>query len=130
MLGKLLTSNRFDKVLKDLVVTSINIQEGIVECELIIHEEIQNTYGTLHGGAIATIVDVVGTMAILTKDPLRAGVSVDLNVTYISAAKANEKIKIIGKVLKTGKRIAFSEVSFYRSSDNTLLATGRHTKAL
>lgn len=130
MLGKLVTSERFDRVLKDLIVTSINITEGTVECELLINEDIQNTYGTLHGGAIATIVDVVGTMAILTKDPLRAGVSIDLNVTYIAAAKANENIKIIGKVLKTGKRLAFSEVSFYRSKDNTLLATGRHTKAL
>ena len=89
----------------------------------------QNAYKTLHGGAICTIVDVVGTLALLSIDPTKAGVSVDLNCNFISAAKAGEEIIIEGKVLKSGRRLGFTQVDLKRK-DGSLIATGRHTKAL
>ncbi len=106
LLGRLVSSDRFDRVLDGLTVTAIDTGAGTVECELKVGQAVQNSYGTLHGGAIATIVDVVGTMALLTKDPLRAGVSVDLNVTYMAAAKAEEKVIVRGRALKTGKKVS------------------------
>ena len=45
-----------------------------------------NGYGALHGGAISTIVDVVGTLALLSKDPSRAGVSIEMNQSFCAAA--------------------------------------------
>ena len=48
-------------------------------------------------GAIATLIDVVGTLALLTKDPKRAGVSVEMNISYMSAAKANQVVKMEGR---------------------------------
>ncbi len=111
MLGRLLTSDRYDRTLEGLNVVQIDISNGVVECELPIDVRHANTYGSLHGGCSATIVDVVGTMALLTKDPLRPGVSVDLNVTYLAAAKLGETVRIVGKVLKSGKRLGFTEVS-------------------
>lgn len=129
MLGTLVTSEKFDRTLNGLTVTGIDTTAGTVTCELVVDTGLQNTYGTLHGGAIATIVDVVGTMALLAKDHLRAGVSVEMNISYLAAAKAGEKVLIHGRVLKTGKRLGFSEVTITRQ-DGTLLATGRHTKAL
>ena len=47
--------------------------DGAVQCELKVTEQLANSYGTLHGGAISTIVDVLGTMALLTRDHTRAG---------------------------------------------------------
>lgn len=52
--------------------------DGAVQCELKVTEQLANSYGTLHGGAISTIVDVLGTMALLTRDHTRAGVSVEV----------------------------------------------------
>jgi acyl-coenzyme A thioesterase 13 len=129
ILGLFLSSGtRFDRCLEGMRVTAI--RQGHVTAELEVTDALQNSYATLHGGAIATIVDVVGTMALLTMDPLRAGVSVDLNVTYLAAAKAGESIVAHGTVLKTGKKLGFAQVDIRRKADGKLLATGRHTKAL
>lgn len=129
MLGVFMnTGKRFDRTLDGMKVTRIG--DGYVECELLVTEAVQNSYSTLHGGATCTLVDVVGTMAALTRDPMRAGVSVDINVSFASAAKAGDTVRCEGRVLKQGKRLAFTQVDIYRKSDNTLIATGRHTKAL
>jgi len=67
-------------------------------------------------------------MAFLTIDPLRPGVSVDINCSFTTAAKVGETVKIEGKVLKLGKNLGFSQVDI--SKDGKLVASGRHTKAL
>ena len=71
----------------------------------------------------------MGTLALLSLDQTRPGVSVELNSSFIAAAKADEKIKVVGTVLKTGKRLGFTQVDIF-GSDGRLCATGRHTKAL
>lgn len=132
LLGPFLTSTtKFDRTLVGLTVDSIS--QGGVVCSMDVNPGIQNTYGTLHGGAVCTLVDVVGTMALLTTDPTRAGVSVDLNVNFLSAAPGGARIVVEGRVLKTGKRLGFTQVDiFVIKLDGTrvLAATGRHTKAL
>ena len=93
-----------------------------------IDKPLENAYNTLHGGAICTIVDVVGTMAILSLDVTKPGVSVDLNVSFVSAAKSGERVVIKGTCHKLGRKLGFTEVRI-ESEDGTLVATGRHTKA-
>ena len=93
-----------------------------------IDKPLENAYNTLHGGAICTIVDVVGTMAILSLDVTKPGVSVDLNVSFVSAAKSGETVVIKGTCHKLGRKLGFTEVRI-ESEDGTLVATGRHTKA-
>ena len=58
--------------------SSKSIAAGLpeVQCTLTVGPSLQNSRGTLHGGAAATLVDVLGTMALLTKDPQRPGASV------------------------------------------------------
>ena len=129
LLGKFVSNeSKFDRVLHGLNV--IRVSNGEVEATLEVTEGLQNSYGGLHGGATCTLVDVVGTMALISTDPTRAGVSVDLSVSFTNAAKKGETIRLVGRVLKTGKRLGFTEVQIYRVSDGALVATGRHTKAL
>lgn len=40
--------------------------------------------GTLHGGLIATLVDNISTVALLLSERGAPGVSVDMNITYVS----------------------------------------------
>jgi acyl-coenzyme A thioesterase 13 len=130
LLGTFLTSgSRFDRVLEGLVITSIG--SGKATCELTVGEPHTNSYGTLHGGCIATIVDIVGTMAAMSIDPLRPGVSVDMSQTFLSPAKQGSRLLIQGSCLRSGRRLAFTEVSIsLLEAPHTLVATGRHTKAL
>jgi acyl-coenzyme A thioesterase 13 len=131
MLGMFVTTGlKFDRVLEGMEVTRVDSKAGEVECVLAVTDKLGNAYGTLHGGVITTLVDVVGTMALLSVDPLRAGVSVELSTSFVSAAKVGESVRVVGKVVKTGKSLGFTQVDIFRTSDGKPVATGRHTKFL
>lgn len=127
LLGTFRATDRFDRVLESMSIVSM--EAGRVEAEVEVVEGLLNAFGTLHGGATCTLIDVVGTLALLSLDTSRPGISVELNSTFISAAKAGERIKVVATVLKTGKRLGFTQVEIY-GADGRLCATGRHTKAL
>eukprot|EP00037_Helgoeca_nana_P007762 m.70349 g.70349 ORF g.70349 m.70349 type:complete len:196 (-) comp18501_c0_seq3:1409-1996(-) len=88
-----------------------------------------NAYSTLHGGAIATLVDVLGTLALLAEDPSKPGVSVEINVSYLSAAKVGTHIVAEGTVLRSGRSLGYTEVRLHDTTTKKLVAIGRHTKA-
>ena len=93
--------------------------------------ELCNNYRTLHGGATSTLVDVVGTLALLGKDPTRPGVSIEMNQSFTSAAKVGDQLRISGTVLRSGKTLGFTEVNIYIADESArLVASGRHTKFL
>jgi hypothetical protein len=50
---------------------------------------IKNTGNFLHGGATATLVDLVGSAVIYTVGAPTTGVSVEINVSYLDAAYAD-----------------------------------------
>lgn len=76
---------------------------------------------------IATLVDAVSTWALLTSEKQTAGVSVDMNISYMKAAKVGEDITIDAKTLKLGNRLAFLTVDI-TNNDGQLIAQGKHTK--
>lgn len=89
--GPFVTSGtRFDTTLKGMECVSLDSDKGNVVCELEVTESLSNAFGTLHGGATSTLVDVAGTMALLALDPTRPGVSVELSTTFLAAAKVGE----------------------------------------
>ncbi len=49
----------FDGNFKDMRVT--RVENGAVEATLSVTKSLTNSYGTLHGGAASTLVDIVGT---------------------------------------------------------------------
>ena len=68
-----------------LAARIVSYGEGQARLELEVTAAVQNVNGSLHGGAIATLVDHAGTVAILSADREgRAGVSTDLNVTFLA----------------------------------------------
>ena len=59
--------------------------------------QVQNRYGTLHGGCIATIVDTVGTAALVTMSPI-SGVSLSISVDYLSPQPGLEECEVTAQV--------------------------------
>ena len=59
------------------------VQPGSVSLELPISQEHTNRLGTLHGGTIASMVDVGGSLALASRGLFSTGVSTDLNVAYL-----------------------------------------------
>ncbi|CAG9332134.1 unnamed protein product [Blepharisma stoltei] len=92
-------------------------------------QEFSNTFGPMHGGAIATAIDQFTTWAIFAADrDGRRTVSVDLSVTYISAALVGEELTIIAECNKVGKTLAFTSAEIWIRQ--RLVAMGKHTKYL
>ncbi|KAL3831803.1 hypothetical protein ACJMK2_023506 [Sinanodonta woodiana] len=119
-------NNGFESILKQIRVVAGG--NGTCTCEMTVTEEHQNQGGTLHGGCTATLVDAVSTWALMATDENVAGVSVNMDISYMKAAKVGEDIVIEAKTLKRGKRLAFLSVDIKNKSDGSLLAQGKHTK--
>ena len=88
-----------------------------------------NLNGTIHGGALTTIIDVATTLAIMSMDHKnRANVSAELSISFISGGTVKDDLFVLSNVDRIGKKLAFTQ-GFIYNSKNDLLATGRHTKA-
>ena len=70
-----------------------------------------NPQGTLHGGIIATAMDV--SMGHLLHHTTGAGATLEMNVKYLLPIK-NENVLCKGSFLKQGKTIGFLQSHLYR----------------
>lgn len=107
---------------------TVSAGDGRATVEMAVTPAVQNPKGTLHGGAIATLVDHAGTVAIITADREgRPGVTTDLNVTYLLPGPAGETVVAEATVLRCGRTMAYVTVDV-RRRDGQLVAQGRMTK--
>jgi len=65
-----------------------------------VEEEHTNKGGTLHGGLSATLVDTISTLALTLPDGqnFSYGVSVNMDLSYMKAAKLGEEVLIEAKI--------------------------------
>jgi len=101
---------------------------GQCTLSMVVDKPHANLGGTLHGGFSAHLVDSVTSMALMTNEGGMPGVSVDIHMTYIKAAKIGEEILIEAKTLKKGRTLAFLECEIRNKETNALLVKGAHTK--
>lgn len=113
--------------------------KGLFLARLTLAPQHLNTAGGIHGSVSATIVDWAGGLAIAAWD-LRGdkgtGVSVDINVSYLSSAKLGDEVEIEGRVERVGSNLAFTEVRIWKvekegrleGKRGKMVISGRHTK--
>ncbi|PKX93282.1 PaaI family thioesterase [Aspergillus novofumigatus IBT 16806] len=101
---------------------------GTVNFELDIQKEHTNRLSILHGGTIASMVDLGGSLAVASRGLFATGVSTDLNVTYLSSGgKVGDKIQAEVTCDKFGKTLAYTNIKFMNSKGE-VFARGSHTK--
>ncbi|ESR39650.1 4HBT domain-containing protein [Citrus sinensis] len=105
-------------------------EPGRVICSMKVPPRLLNAGNFMHGGATATLVDLVGSAAIFTVGAPSVGVSVEINVSYLDAAFGGEEIEIEAKVLRVGKAVAVVSVELRKKDTGKIVAQGRHTKYL
>ncbi|VVC41313.1 HotDog domain,Thioesterase domain,Phenylacetic acid degradation-related domain [Cinara cedri] len=125
--------NGFDRIFDK--VNIISAGNGQCIAELIVDKQHTNGYGTLHGGFTASAIDLFSGLALLTHpsivkdiDALNSGVSVNINVSYLAAAKIGDEVVINAETLKLGRTLAYLKVSLIKKENNVILAHGTHTK--
>ncbi|KAK4090862.1 hypothetical protein PCL_03475 [Purpureocillium lilacinum] len=84
----------------------LSASPGRVDFEMDIHKDHTNRLQTIHGGTIASLVDLGGSLAVASTGRFATGVSTDLNV---------------------GKTLAYTTVTF-TNSKGQIAARGSHTK--
>ena len=90
-----------------------------------------NLFGTMHGGAICTLVDTTTTVVISAFDKSnRSNVSVELSTQYLNPVNNNTDILILCKVPKIGKTLAYSYAEIYDEQSLKLLSQSTHIKAI
>ncbi|RDL41888.1 Acyl-coenzyme A thioesteras-like protein 13 [Venustampulla echinocandica] len=103
-------------------------EPGRVEFELDLRKEHMNRLSIVHGGTIASMVDLGGSLAVASRGLFATGVSTDLNVTYLSAGgQVGDVLKAVVKCDKFGKSLAYTSISF-TNSKGEIAARGSHTK--
>lgn len=87
-------------------VTKID-DEGNLEMQFVVREDMLNPMGNIHGGAVAAIVDeILGFQIFLQSAEDAAYVSMTMNVDFLRGAKGGETITAIPKVIRIGKKTA------------------------
>ncbi|XP_026500805.1 acyl-coenzyme A thioesterase 13-like [Vanessa tameamea] len=121
------TTKCFDHNLRKVKVVCCD--NGRLVTQFQVGPEHLNQRGTLHGGFIAHLVDAISTYALTANEKVDTrGVSIDLSVSYMNAAREGDNVEVEAVTRKLGKKVAFLEVEVRNKDNNQLLATGRHTK--
>ncbi|CAD6506364.1 BgTH12-07290 [Blumeria graminis f. sp. triticale] len=106
----------------------VAVKPGEVHIELDIKKEHTNRLSTVHGGVIASMVDVGGSLAVASRGLYATGVSTDLNVIFHNVGGySGDVLKAIAKCDKLGETLAFTSVEF-TNTKGELAARGSHTK--
>ena len=116
-----------------LGVSVVDAKPGWVRLRVPVRDEIKNAAGApVHGGVYSALVDMAVGGALGTLHEASEGgvgqTTLDLNVSYLSGVRDGE-IFAEGKIVKSGRTIAFGETTISDAQGNTL-AIGRATYML
>ena len=111
-------------------VTMIDVRSDYCSMLLPFRSEIEQPMGIVHGGAIATLIDVVVVPAIGSAYPSSTSFStIDMHVQYLSALRGEDAVAE-GWVVKRGRRIVFCEAVVAGTSSGRTIARGSLTYAV
>ena len=119
----------YNFLLRDIEITSAS--PGTLTASLKVGKEHLNSKGTLHGTVSACLTDWAGGLAIASTGLDKTGVSTDIHTIYISTAKENDVLEIVGRASKVGKTLAFTTVEIKKVGPDgrqSPVSNGTHTK--
>lgn len=91
----------------------IAVEEGNIKIQFTVENYMLNPIGILHGGIMATMLDEVMGAACFTLGRPVGYATLNMNVDYLSPAKAGEKIIAIGTVVRAGKTVVHAKAELY-----------------
>jgi uncharacterized protein (TIGR00369 family) len=88
----------------------------------------RNLQGLVHGGILATLVDIAMGLAVRTAvGPTRRHVTIDLHVQYLRPARPG-RLEALGSVVRVGTHVGFAEGSLMDAAGRLLVrASGTYS---
>lgn len=100
------------------------VEEGKLEFEYTIRNEMTNPMGTLHGGITAAIIDdCIGATLISYGEPWFY-TTVNLVIDYFAAAKENDILIAESTIIKKGNQIVNAQCNVWNADKSRLIAKG------
>ncbi|CAL4972823.1 unnamed protein product [Urochloa decumbens] len=99
-------------------------------CSFTVPPRLTDASKRMHGGALASLVDLVGSAMIFAGGSPTTGVSLEITISYLNAARANEEIEIDARVVGIRERTGCVTVEVRKKATGEVIAHGRHTKYL
>lgn len=122
----------YNFLLQDMTLKSV--AQGTVLTRLTLTPVHLNSRGGLHGAVSATIVDFTTGLAIASWDLRPAtGASVDMNISFLNAAKEADELEVESTAEKVGGSLSFVRIRIMKvreDGERTLVTVGQHTKYL
>lgn len=102
----------------------LKVEEGSLEFQYTIRNEMTNPFGTLHGGVTAAIIDdAMGATLIAYGEPV-FHVTINLSVDYFLPAKEGDIIIAETQVVKKGRQIVNIHCNVWNENKTKLIAKG------
>ncbi|PIA49519.1 hypothetical protein AQUCO_01300367v1 [Aquilegia coerulea] len=129
-----ITSNLPESYLKHDVYSDLirgllqvnHIERGQVTCTFTVKPQFCNIYGSLHGGAIAAIAELV--MEACVKSVVEKDLFLgEFATSYISAAGVNAELEVGGVIVRQGRNVTVTSVEFRIKETKKLVYTARAT---
>jgi acyl-coenzyme A thioesterase 13 len=110
-------------------------EEGRVVMSIKLEDRHMNPGGVLHGGVLTTLMDEATAHAIVTVRGLEVMAeaplaTVDMNVSFLAAARPGDELECEARTLRVGRAVAFAEAEVRRRGRGDLVAKGRFTYAI
>ncbi|MCL7024413.1 hypothetical protein MKW94_024958 [Papaver nudicaule] len=106
----------------------VRIEPGRVICRLTVNPLVTNAYGTLHGGAVATVAKLIAMACARTVVDEDKELSLgELSMSYHSASAINVELEVDGCILKSGRNVTTASVEFRVKGTNKAAYTARAT---
>lgn len=98
-----------DPFLKYIGVKVLELKDGYCKLSVVFKHDLTRSGGILNGGAIAGLADAAGGCAVLTANPGKNQVTVDLNLSFLRPIKKGPVVAE-ARVTKTGKTLSFADI--------------------
>ena len=107
-----------------LKFTLEHIEKGSATLSLEVREEMTNPYGNIHGGMMSLVIDEAIGWAIVSLDTEMHYTSLTLNVDFLYAISAGQRLRVDSKVMRSGKKIINVECHVYDMAGKILARGG------
>ncbi|TDL13815.1 hypothetical protein BD410DRAFT_734824 [Rickenella mellea] len=125
---------------KRIRITEINVvsskhsgkHEAEAICELRVEDDMVNTYGTLHGGCTAYVVDICSSIPLIALGIEHgvdgSGMSQSINIMYHASATSGTALRIVSTTMVMKGRVGVSRCELWDKEKKRLVASGIHSK--
>lgn len=109
-----------DGFLKNIDIKILKLEEGDIELEVPLKENLLRIGGIMNGAAIMTVSDTAGALCALTGEGVINEVTISISFNFARAVKKGP-VKVRGKMSRNGRNIAYCKIETY-DGDGVLCA--------